>query len=287
MAITGPFLSWRVIFQGLPFATEMALSLLPLGRWVNHVLLGSFTPSGLLRLGKSASRSLSVTSVCLNYFQVLQHLDCYLYALMQFFRVFCSSHCIVNSAVRCVDFDLILRLISTVLRLRTIIRRLFFSLGTFHVCCRYDGPRKMRVVLANMHGNNNEVEAETSLLHRMLRGSLDPVEEPCLVNRNPRWNAKVRYSAVLRMYSPSFLRTSIPAKSLQKSRTPSGTTLLVCSFVWAFPKDQAFVLTHDLGCLSKRGVLFACYAGRWGCNMPVDQDFGIRSFRQNSRSAIF
>lgn len=26
----------------------------------------------------------------------------------------------------------------------------------------------------------------------MLRGSLDQLEEPCLVNRNPRWNAKVQ-----------------------------------------------------------------------------------------------
>lgn len=56
---------------------------------------------------------------------------------------------------------------------------------------RYDGPRKMRVVLGNMHGNNSQVEVDTSLLHRMLRGSLDSQEEPCLVNRNPRWNAKV------------------------------------------------------------------------------------------------
>lgn len=50
----------------------------------------------------------------------------------------------------------------------------------------------MRVVLGNMHGNNADVEAESSLLHRMLRGSLDSLEEPCLVNRNPRWNAKAR-----------------------------------------------------------------------------------------------
>lgn len=57
---------------------------------------------------------------------------------------------------------------------------------------RYDGPRKMRVVLGNMHGNNSQVEVDTSLLHRMLRGSLDSLEEPCLVNRNPRWNAKVQ-----------------------------------------------------------------------------------------------
>ncbi|CAM9632006.1 unnamed protein product [Ectocarpus sp. 6 AP-2014] len=57
---------------------------------------------------------------------------------------------------------------------------------------RYEGPRKMRVVLGNMHGNNADVEAESSLLHRMLRGSLDSLEEPCLINRNPRWNAKVQ-----------------------------------------------------------------------------------------------
>eukprot|EP00752_Nemacystus_decipiens_P018668 g16737.t1 len=57
---------------------------------------------------------------------------------------------------------------------------------------RYEGPRKMRVVLGNVHGNNADKEAESSLLHRMLRGSLDSLEEPCLVNRNPRWNAKVQ-----------------------------------------------------------------------------------------------
>jgi len=56
---------------------------------------------------------------------------------------------------------------------------------------RYEGPRKMRVVLGNVHGNNADVETESSLLHRMLRGTLDSLEEPCLVNRNPRWNAKV------------------------------------------------------------------------------------------------
>ena len=49
----------------------------------------------------------------------------------------------------------------------------------------------MRVVLGNVHGNNADVENDTSLLHRMLRGNLDQLEEPCLVNRNPRWNAKV------------------------------------------------------------------------------------------------
>ncbi|CAN0481486.1 unnamed protein product [Hapterophycus canaliculatus] len=49
----------------------------------------------------------------------------------------------------------------------------------------------MRVVLGNMHGNNADRKTDSSLLHRMLRGNLDSLEEPCLVNRNPRWNAKV------------------------------------------------------------------------------------------------
>ncbi|CAM9187182.1 unnamed protein product [Scytosiphon promiscuus] len=57
---------------------------------------------------------------------------------------------------------------------------------------RYEGPRKMRVVLGNMHGNNADKKTDSSLLHRMLRGNLDSLEEPCLVNRNPRWNAKVQ-----------------------------------------------------------------------------------------------
>ncbi|CAM9950925.1 unnamed protein product, partial [Discosporangium mesarthrocarpum] len=55
---------------------------------------------------------------------------------------------------------------------------------------RYDGPRKMRVALGNTHGNNADRQEDTSLLHRMMRGCLDRLEEPCLVNRNPRWNAK-------------------------------------------------------------------------------------------------
>lgn len=57
---------------------------------------------------------------------------------------------------------------------------------------RYDGPRNMRVALAKLDGDHSDVEAETSLLHRMLRGSLDQLEEPCLVNRSPQWKAKVR-----------------------------------------------------------------------------------------------
>lgn len=44
------------------------------------------------------------------------------------------------------------------------------------------------------HGVNPHAANKKSLLHRMQRGSLDAIEEPCLVNKNPRWNAQVSAS---------------------------------------------------------------------------------------------
>lgn len=90
---------------------------------------------------------------------------------------------------------------------------------------RYDGPRKMRVVLGNMHGNNADVEAETSLLHRMLRGSLDAIEEPVLVNRNPRWNAKVSIFALFSFFPPHirYVITSLNPVDHESRRGPRYT----------------------------------------------------------------
>ena len=109
---------------------------------------------------------------------------------------------------------------------------------------RYEGPRKMRVVLGNMHGNNADVEAESSLLHRMLRGSLDSLEEPCLVNRNPRWNAKV-HTCVFSSHTGPICSGGyrvVPFCRQEKSNMErcGVCALCVCAFVCVFCTSTVF-----------------------------------------------